>query len=409
MTLMNKVRHLENAERYLKYLCDELPGRRTGSHGNHRATDYFAETVEEFGFRIMKSTFECIDWKPGKASVTTSGGELSVFISPYSMGAKVKAPLIKLASLDEVEAADLSGKVALLTGELVKEQLMPKNFPFYNPEHHQRIIAALEHKNPAAIIAATGKDPQMAGGVYPFPLIEDGDFDIPSIYMKEVEGERLAAHVGEIVKVEIVAERVPAKGDNIIARKGNAGRSRLVICAHIDAKEGTPGAIDNATGIITLLLLAERMHEYNGALGIEILALNGEDYYAASGEIDYLEKHLGSPEKILLAINIDGAGYQEGQTAYSLYGCPEEMQMDVRTVFETFPDLVEGQPWYQSDHSLFIQKNVPAIAITSDRYDVLWSEIAHTSKDLPNIVDLQKLVDLSAAIHNLILVLDRKN
>ena len=50
-----------------------------------------------------------------------------------------------------------------------------------------------------AIIAATGRDPGLAGGVYPFPLIEDGDFDIPSVYMKDVEGDRLADYAGQEV------------------------------------------------------------------------------------------------------------------------------------------------------------------------------------------------------------------
>ncbi len=43
----------------------------------------------------------------------------------------------------------------LVRGELAREQLMPKNFPFYQPEEHQRIIHLLEAQKPLAIIAAT--------------------------------------------------------------------------------------------------------------------------------------------------------------------------------------------------------------------------------------------------------------
>ena len=39
------------------------------------------------------------------------------------------------------------------------------------------------------------------------------------------------------------------------------GKRRLrradVLCAHIDSKLNTPGALDNAAGVVTLLLLAE--------------------------------------------------------------------------------------------------------------------------------------------------------
>ena len=35
--------------------------------------------------------------------------------------------------------------------------------------------------------------------------------------------------------------------------------------------------------------------------------------------------------------------------------------------------MVEGEPWYQSDHAIFIQQQRPALAITSDRFDELWT------------------------------------
>ncbi len=57
------------------------------------------------------------------------------------------------ATLEELTALDCSGDILLLTGDLASEQLMPKNFPFDNPEHHRRLYALLEHKQPAAIIA----------------------------------------------------------------------------------------------------------------------------------------------------------------------------------------------------------------------------------------------------------------
>ncbi len=40
--------------------------------------------------------------------------------------------------------------------------------------------------------------------------------------------------------------------------QGLAGATgKIVMWAHIDAKAGTPGALDNRTGVATLLLLAD--------------------------------------------------------------------------------------------------------------------------------------------------------
>jgi len=96
-----------------------------------------------------------------------------------------------------------------------------------------------------------------------------------------------------------------------------------VFTAHIDAKRGTPGALDNAAGVVVLLLLAELLEDYAGRLAIELVALNGEDYYAAPGEISYLEHSRGRMDSTLLNVNLDAPGYRQGNTHYSLYGCPD--------------------------------------------------------------------------------------
>ena len=80
---------------------------------------------------------------------------------------------------------------------------MPKNFTFYNPERHKEIYRQVENANPCAIIAATSRNPELAGGLYPFPLFEDGDFDIPSVFCTEVIGEELAIKAGKTFKLKM--------------------------------------------------------------------------------------------------------------------------------------------------------------------------------------------------------------
>jgi aminopeptidase YwaD len=47
----------------------------------------------------------------------------------------------------------------------------------------------------------------------------------------------------------------------------------------------------------------------------------------------------------------------------------------------------------------------PALAITSEHLAELMGEITHTPKDTPEIVDVAKLVNVAAALRDLILVL----
>jgi aminopeptidase YwaD len=302
-------RHLSRqAELILQKLCVDIPDRRVGSEGNRIATNYFATTAASFGFEVETPSFECIDWTEGGAKLSAGGFTFDAHISPYSLGCEVNGPLIVVSDLDALETIEVDGKILLLHGELAREQLMPKNFPFYNPDEHRRIIGTLEARSPLALIAATTRDPEMAGAVYPFPLIEDGDFDIPSVYMTAEDGIRLAEHAGANVYLRIDAQRSPAQGCNVVAFKGVDRDRRVVLFAHIDAKDGTPGALDNATGVTVLLVLAELLSDYTGDLGIEIVALNGEDYYDAPGEKLWLQQNAGRFGEIALGINLDGAG-----------------------------------------------------------------------------------------------------
>ena len=398
----------KNVTSYLDRLCLEITNRCVGSTGNRQATDFFAEKLMAFGFRTESPQFKCIDWSHGEIQLTVAGELLEAHVSPYSLGCQVKAPLVLASSVAELESIQAKGKILLLKGELTKEQLMPKNFTFYNPEHHQHIVRLLETKKPLAIIAATSRNPELAGGIYPFPLIEDGDFDIPSAYMTEEVGNKLAGHVGELVSLSFDATRTPSTGCNVIARKGSDPNARVVLFAHIDAKIGTPGALDNATGVIVLLLLAELLQDYLGKLTIELVALNGEDYYSAPGEVQYLENNPDNLADVILGINMDGAGYNQGQTAYSMYDCPPEIAAAIERAFPPQKDFIEGEPWYQSDHSLFIMNNRPALAITSEQFMHLSTYITHTEKDHPRLVDPPKLVEITQSLRDLLLDLDEQ-
>jgi aminopeptidase YwaD len=398
---MTEDRLAETAGRYLRRLCVEISGRQVGSPGNRAATDFFSETIAAFGFAVEAPEFDCLGWRQAGADLRANGEPFEALVSPYSLGCQVSAPLLAVADVEALEATEAEGKILLVHGGLAREPLMPKNFPFYNPDEHRRIIRLLEEKKPLAIVAATSRSPEMAGAVYPFPLIEDGDFDIPSVYMTEDEGRRLAAHLGHVVSLDIGAWRSPATGCNVIARRGS-GRRRAVMMAHIDAKEGTPGALDNAAGAATLLLLAELLEEYAGELAVEIVAMNGEDYFSNPGEQQYLRLNTGKFDEIALGINLDGLGYHRGQTAYSLYDCPPELAGLIRQTFARREDMAEGEQWVQGDHSLFLLNGRPALALTSEYAMELLAEIVHTPKDNLAVVDAGRLAGAALALRDLL-------
>ncbi len=393
-----------SANKYLNFLCSEIGERSVGTAGNRKATAFFEKEISSFGWKTERQEFQAMDWEDGGASLTAGDKTFKVLVSPYSRGVKVQTGLVAASSIQELESLDANGKIILLHGQIAKEQLMPKNFVFYNPEHHQKIISLLENSGASAIIAATGRNASLAGGVYPFPLIEDGDFDVPSVYMTEEEGLTLLPFVGKEVKLESISKRIQGGGCNVVARKGGHSSARIVVTAHIDAKKGTPGAIDNATGVVIMILLAELLKDYTGDRQIEIVALNGEDYYAVPGQMLYVSENQGRFDEILLNINIDGAGFKTGDTALSFFGLPDEISQKASRIMDVFPAISEGVPWPQGDHSIFVQFGRPAIAVSSQWFinNIDSQDITHTAKDNVDIVDIQKLPMIAEALKRLI-------
>lgn len=391
---------IQQAEKHLKKLSVDISTRQLGSPGNQAAVQYFAQVMEKNGFTVERQPFACIDMRQGEIQLSARDRVFEAFISPYSLGCDIRAKLVHAATADQLKQLDIKGKLLLLSGEITAEQLMPINYVFYNPESHQRIHRLLEEMQPAAIIAATGRNPELVGGMYPFPLFEDGDFDFPAAYMKDVEGEVLAKYTGTEIHLKMDAERIPSTAENISAQKGNQA-GRVVVCAHIDAKHGTPGALDNAGGTTILMLLAELMHTYQGGQGVEILAINGEDNYSAGGEMEYMRRHQGKFNQIRLDINIDGVGYQEIPTGISYYECPEEVKNHAEMILSDHAGIVEMPQWPQGDHMVFLSQGVPAIALTTAGFSDIWADIAHTEKDTIDIVDCEKLADAAEFIHKL--------
>ncbi|HET7772041.1 MAG TPA: M28 family peptidase [Chloroflexota bacterium] len=372
--------------------------RRPGSAENEAVTAYAAGALRGAGWHVQQRGFEVLDWEGGAGRLDIGGVTFGVHTSPYSLGVRGLGPLVVASTRAELERRVLSGAVVLLHGALAERPVTPKGYPFYEDDDHAGLVALLEGGAPLAVIGATDACPELAGALRPFPLFEDGTFAVPAGYLAQEQGRVLMGLNGLPAAITLLGQRRAARACNVIARRG-ARAGRLVVTAHIDTKVGTPGALDNAAGVAILLLLAEMVAQVPSgpAAGLELVLINGEDYYAASGEVSYLAQHGREIGSAALAVNVDGAGYVKGRTAYSLYGCEGALAEDARKVLEAH-SLIEGAPWWQGDHALFAMRGRPAIALTSERIDELNREVIHTAADTPALVSSARLVEAAGAI-----------
>jgi len=391
----------------LTALCVRIGERHPGSQNNQKATAYVSERLQAAGFEPVQTELDCLDWEAGEITLLIGEQPVNAFVGPYSNSIQISSHFKTASCLEELAAAEVQGMILVLHGELCREQLAAKNFVFYNPEHHQKIIALLEGKNPSAIIAITGKNPATTGALSPFPLIEDGDFDIPSVYISEQEGMKILEQPGKEIYLQMDSKRIPSKAFNVSGYKRGQTTEKILLCAHIDTKKGTPGAIDNAGGVCLLLSMADVLKDYQGRLSIEILVINGEDYYAYPGGMRYLADHQQRFDQIRLVINSDGAGSKGSRTSYCLFNAGEEMTQLFKEAFQDESKFLETQPWYQSDHAMFAVHGVTAAALTTEDFTEIWSSIAHTEKDTVDLVDADILAEAVWAIKELIEALNQ--
>jgi aminopeptidase YwaD len=381
------------------------PDRHVGGPGNAAATDLAERALSAAGFDVESTAFDCLDWLAGPSRLVAGDREWRLLPGPWSLPCDVIAPLAAAATVEDLERDDLEGRVLLLHGDLAREQLLPKSFAWLDLPHHRRIVALLETRRPAAVLAATGRGSGFSGGLSPFPVIDDGDVDLSSAYLRDVEGAQLLARVGAPVRVTIDSRRSPARARQLVAGAGPEGAPRVVALAHIDSKPGSPGAVDNATGVAALLGLARRLSGYAGPYRLELVPVNGEDHYANPGEHLLIERMAGRWEEVVLGVNLDGIGGRGGGTAVSTYGCPTPLESTVRVVMARHPGMEPGEPWYESDHSLVIMNGRPAAALTSANVQDLVTSVTHSARDTLAVVDAGIVADVVRFLEDLVISL----
>jgi len=389
-------------ERHLDALVTGHPDRHVGRPGNLAANDYAEAVLREHGWAVDSVDFEALDCDTGAAQLRISGRDFDIEPGPCTMPAQATAPLLPIESLAALERADPAGAIVLLHGDIAADQLFPKSFDFVDAPEHRRIYELLETGGPVAVISATGRGGGMDGARYPYPLIEDGDFDIPNAYTTDEVGRDLAGLSGRTAELIIEAERRTVRARQLTASRGPSGAPRAIVIAHIDSKGGSPGALDNAAGVAALLMAAQLLTDYDGPYQVELIPMNGEDYYAASGEHLFVTANEGRWEEILGTVNMDAIGAKGAGIALSTYAVTERHNELIRRVVRRHPGVAIGEEWYESDHSILAAHGRPTVALTSTSFREICATVTHTERDTLDLVDPAAVVVAAEFVADLV-------
>jgi aminopeptidase YwaD len=382
-------------------LCVERP---LGSPGNEALLALLKAEMPSPGFSLISRGFGCASWARGASRLRQGGREFAIFPSPFSRGFSGSLPLRLATSMAELEAAaseGAAGCLLLLGGELCREPLMPKDFPVYFPEEHRAFYQALERARPACVLALTGKD--SLSGLDPFPLFEDGPQSIPSACAPAEILERL--DLKSPVELSIDSRVGQVSSEQLVFEKAGESAGRILLCAHMDSKCGSPGALDNAAGLYALLGAARLLGGERFRHTLDIVPFNGEEHYGIPGELEYLKLLEESGETVRLVLNLDAPGHSGSRNALSFYNVEGEREELILGAVKGHA-LEKGEPWYAGDHAMFALRGTPCLVASSS--DLFAGALAatHTAGDLESTVDLGLLDGLAEAIVKILRLAD---
>ena len=374
----------------MKNLFKERP---VGSKNNMDILLYLENLMVKMGYDIKKLPFTCTTCEAGESCLTMNDRKIEIQASPFSQPFEGSGSLVFVKSLEELETVNCQDCILVVGGELVATPLQPKEYPFYYPAEHRHLIKLFERKQPAAIIAATGK--HALCGLQPFPLFEDGNFLIPSAYVPEAMFEELQGNGKEgVARVSIQTKNKQQNSYQLVAQKRNkSNHGKIIVCAHMDTKYHTQGALDNAVGVAVLLEAAARL--VNSNYNIDIVPFNGEEYYEASGEVEYLKYISSSQDKVSLVINIDSPCHVGCKIAVSLYNFADPAKEVVDRLMQIQDEVVYGPEWYAGDHAAFAFRGIPCMVLSSSDLFEGGLDDTHTMRDTLDTVDLNQ-VELAA-------------
>ena len=355
--------------KHLERLCVEIGPRPNGSRGNHAAAEYIQSVFERAGLAVERQEYSCPAWECDETDLKVNGDALDASTNAFSPPCDVTAPGVAMKTMAELEAADLSGRVGILHGDLTRAPLGCKSW-FLTSERDHRIIRLLEEKEPAALIAVQPRPGDLDR------LIEDWEFSIPSATVNAYTGLAILRQETPIVHLRIDSRQSPGHTCNVVARKAGSRQDRVVLCAHYDTKIDTPGAYDNGGGVAVLLALAQLLSRREHAFSLEWIAFTGEEYLP-TGDDEYVRRQENEFEQIVAAINTDLAGTYLGANSITTIAGSQTFHDHIVGLTESYPAVVWVDPWPESNHSTFSFRGVPSIAVGS----VGTGPLQHTRSD----------------------------
>ena len=312
-------------DEHLYEICERIGPRWAGTPGDVAAARYIRDRFEEFGLtepRLEEFELKAWDYSDCEGRIVEDDRPISLVPMIHCPPVDMTAPLVDVGfgMPHEIEACAVS-----LPGSIAVVQNADEPFSDRIPLP-DRLRALAEAGCLAAIaveptagghvetVRATDKRwNEKAGDVLPHPL--------PTVQTHREDGVRLRRAAGRTFALRVESRAFTAPCWNTVADLPGAewtGES-LVLGAHQDTYMGSPGAVDDGSGLVVLLetvrLLADARRELGISPGMNIrfCTWSGEEQNH-QGSAAYVRRHYGPEPEPRFVVNLDelSAGPMKG-------------------------------------------------------------------------------------------------
>lgn len=372
------------AFQHIVALSQQIGPRPAGSSADLRAADYIADQLRVLGYTVERQSFPVQVFDEVHPPTLTVVVPEQTVLRPVTCEFSASTPGDGLEG--EIVAAGL-GRDEDLRGRRLdgKVALMERGEIFFRVKVANAAAAGAS----AAIIYNNRPGPAQVG-----TLLEPAP--IPAVMISQGEGQRLAQwlRVGPVRVRLVVSARITQRTtQNVIGIKLGTGtpREAVVVGAHADSVDDSPGANDNASGVAAMLEVARLLARTPTARTVHFVAFGAEEI-GLHGSRAYAHTRPGT---VVGMVNLDMVGRGPGILVGNGGGDRSLVDLAQR-VARRLGLQVTPFRLGSSDHVSFEQAGIPAVFLHTGDDDA-----QHTSRDTADRVNpqlLEQVASLAAGI-----------
>ncbi|MCW3992031.1 MAG: M28 family peptidase [Candidatus Bathyarchaeota archaeon] len=343
----------------LKTLCDVYGSRFGGTPGDFGSVEWMVEKLRSYGIdNAHYETFKFPGWIRGPARLEVTSPierEIDCISLPHGLAGQVEARLVSLGDgpidVYEERKDEIEGSIVMVTSRTP----LGMTRPLHRSEKYMRSILA-GAKGWVFMNHYPAYGPP-TGGISPI---------IPSVGVSHEDGSylaRLLEREGDVtVRIKTTDRNAEMTSYNVVCDiPGTSDDEEYVLSgSHYDGHDISQGAVDPASGAVTVLEMARVLNMVKDELKRRVrLVCFGVEEIGLFGSYNYVVKHGDEMEALRFMLNLDSAG-REGKKGVILHGHPELepfIEQSAGAMRAELPCFQRVSPY--SDHWPFFLKGVP--------------------------------------------------